>query len=249
MTPRTAVIIPARVGSTRLPRKMLLAETGRPLIQHTYENARRARLPAEVLIAADSPEIIAAVAPFGSRAVLTSPAHPSGTDRIAEAARGLEAEIIVNVQGDEPELDPAVIDAMAAGLAADPACGMITACCPLDAGRINDPSAVKVVLDRAGYALYFSRAPIPFKREAADAYGQGPFLHLGIYGYRREFLLELTQWPPSALERTERLEQLRVLENGRRIRVVQVASSPPGIDTAEDYRAFVDRWNRDRRHD
>jgi 3-deoxy-manno-octulosonate cytidylyltransferase (CMP-KDO synthetase) len=243
MNRKAVVIIPARLESTRLKQKLLLAETGKPLIQHTYENALKASVPSEVIIAADSREILDAVEPYGSKAVLTSKDHASGTDRIAEAARNIDADIVVNVQGDEPEIPPEVVDSVASALIDDPSCPMATAAAPLEEKRITDPSCVKVVRDRNGYALYFSRAPIPFKRDADSEYGQGPFLHLGIYSYTREFLFNYTSLKPSSLELTEKLEQLRVIENGYRIKVLAIERSVPGIDTADDYKEFVTRYN------
>jgi len=244
MNPHVAVVIPARLESVRLPRKLLRADTGKPLIQHTYENACRASLPREVLIAADSEEILRAVAPFGSRAVLTRCDHRSGTDRIAEAAEKLDASVIVNVQGDEPEMPPSVIDAVAEVLLSEKDVRMATAAVPLPRGKETDPSCVKVVLDREGYALYFSRAPIPFKREREEDYAFPPLLHLGIYAYRRDFLAAFTALPPGRLERTEKLEQLRALEHGYRIKVVTTESVGVGIDTEEDYRNFVARCRK-----
>ncbi len=241
---KAAVVIPARLKSTRLPGKLLLSETGKPLVQHTYESACRASIPQKVIIAADSPEIAEALSAFQTPVVLTSPDHTSGTDRIAEASRDIDADIIVNVQGDEPEIKPEVIDNLCNALDSDPACVMATAACPLDPDRITDPACVKVVTDKNGTALYFSRAPIPFLRDEGDLYGQGPLLHIGIYAYRKDFLTSITQCPPSPLEKTEKLEQLRVLENGHRIKVIITETAAPGIDTPEDYRDFVKRHNR-----
>lgn len=236
------IIIPARLESSRLKRKLLLDKTGKPLIQHTYENAKRASIPDDVIIAADSPEIIDAVRPFGAKAVLTSPSHQSGTDRIAEVSRNLEAGIIINVQGDEPGIDPGTIDGIAQKLLEDPSCLMTTAACPLEPNRINDPSCVKVVVDKNGNALYFSRAPIPFKRDPDTEYETGPFLHIGVYGYRNSFLQEITAMGKSSLEKVEKLEQLRVLENGHAIHVINVTHASPGIDTQDDYETFFLRF-------
>lgn len=242
MNRRAAVVIPARLESTRLARKLLLCETGKPLIQHTYENALKAAVPDIVLIAADSQEIIDAVSPFGSEAVLTSPDHKSGTDRIAEAVKTIDASVIINVQGDEPEINPAVIDAIAKVLIDDPECDMATAACPLNPDQIADPACVKVVTDLNSNALYFSRAQIPFKREADEKYGQGPSLHIGMYGYQKRFLDTYTSLDQSPLEQTEKLEQLRVLENGYTIRVIYTEISTPGIDTEDDYKGFITRY-------
>ena len=245
MSTSAVVIIPARLESTRLARKLLLSETGKPLIQHTYENACKAHIPDEVIIAADSEEILNAVKPYGSKAVLTSTAHRSGTDRIAEVAKTLDSEIVVNVQGDEPEIQPSVIDMVIKALIDDPSAQMATAATPLEKDRISDPSCVKVVKDRNHNALLFSRAPIPFKRDPDSEYGCIPLLHLGIYSYRREFLQTFTSLEKSPLEETEKLEQLRVLENGYTIKVLEVEYSVPGIDTEQDYREFTERYSKE----
>ncbi len=241
------VIIPARIGSARLPRKMLLAETGKPLVVHTFEAARRARLPEAVLVATDSEEIARAVRRFGGQAVLTSPTCPSGTDRVAEVARRLpQFEVVVNLQGDEPELDPAHIDLCLRLLEDHPQAPMSTLAVPIhDEALLHDPACVKVVFSSEGWALYFSRAAIPHDRDGSLArQSQVPlgWQHIGLYAYRREFLLRLAQLPPSPLEQLEKLEQLRVLEAGERIKVGLVPWAPSGIDTLEDYRAFVTRF-------
>ena len=244
---RVSGIIPARLHSTRLPRKLLLSETGRPLIQYTWEAACRAATLSEVIIAADDSEIVEAVQRFGGRCEMTGE-HPSGTDRIAEVVRRCctQSDLIVNVQGDEPEIDPASIDLLVELMAANPSASMATLCTPITSReQLDDPSCVKVVCGSAGQALYFSRCPIPFCRDrnpdellASDSPWR---LHLGIYAYRREFLLRLTTLPPSKLERLEKLEQLRVLEAGETIVVGEVAHRSVGIDTPEDYARFVAR--------
>lgn len=244
-------IIPARLKSTRLPRKLLLAETGQPLIQYTWDAANQARSLSEVIIAADDAEIVAAVRRFGGRCELTGE-HPSGTDRIAEVVRRCcsDAEVIVNVQGDEPEIDPASIDLLVGLMKANPRAAMATLCTPITSReQLDDPSCVKVVCGSAGQALYFSRCPIPFCRDRDPdelLQSDSPWrLHLGIYAYRRDFLLRLTTLPPSRLEQLEKLEQLRVLEAGETILVGEVAHRSVGIDTPEDYARFVIR-NRSR---
>lgn len=245
---RSIVVIPARLASTRLPRKMLLAETGKPLIQHTYESALSARRPAEVIVATDHEEIAAAVRAFGGRVEMTDPALPSGTDRVAEVARRLPAvDVVVNVQGDEPEAAGEAIDAMLDLLSLRPDAPMATVAAPLHRREaLNDPACVKVVCDNRGRALYFSRSLIPFPREWDDRFvaSESPvFLqHMGLYAYRRDFLLKLAQMPPSMLEQIERLEQLRVLEAGYPIHVALVRQASVGIDTPEDYRRFVERY-------
>jgi len=236
---RVAVVIPARYGATRLPGKPLAEIDGRPMIWYVWDKARRAETPSRVVVATDDARIASAVRGFGGEAVMTSPDCASGTDRVAEAARGMDEEVIVNLQGDEPMMHPSVVDAVAAPLVADPAVLMSTAALlqddPAEFGR---PSVVKVVVDARGDALYFSRSPIPHYRDN----GSGRYRkHLGIYGYRREFLFRVAALPPSRLEEAERLEQLRVLENGHRIRVVDVAHDSVGVDTPEDLKAVEGR--------
>jgi 3-deoxy-manno-octulosonate cytidylyltransferase (CMP-KDO synthetase) len=229
---KAIAVIPARYASTRLPGKALLDIGGRPMIQHVYERAARAASLSEVWIATDDSRIFDVVRAFGGRVVMTSPDHPSGTDRIAEAVREMETDIVVNVQGDEPLLDPREIDAVVAPLAAEPYLQMSTAAVPIhDPREIEDPGNVKVVVNQHGYALYFSRLPIPFDRSG----GCPPRLkHLGLYAYRREFVFRYAQLPPTPLEQMERLEQLRVLEHGYRIRVIITEHDAIGVDTPED---------------
>lgn len=235
------------MASSRLPGKMLLRETGKTLLQHTYEAARRAVKPRGVYVAVDHEAILAEVQAFGGRAVMTSVDLPSGTDRVAAVARELsDAEIIVNVQGDEPELAGSSIDLVVELLEREPSAVMSTLATPIRSrAQLEDPACVKVVCDAHGRALYFSRSPIPHPRQWDEALltVEPPsfYQHVGMYAYRREFLLQVAQWPPSRLEQIERLEQLRVLEAGRTI-VVGVVDEPTfGIDTPEDYRRFVER--------
>jgi 3-deoxy-manno-octulosonate cytidylyltransferase (CMP-KDO synthetase) len=249
------VIIPARLASTRLPQKLLLAETGQPLIQHTYQAALKARKPKGVCVAADCEQIASAVRAFGGEVVLTDPQAASGTDRVAEAARKLpRAEIIVNVQGDEPELSAEAIDQVIGMLEADPTAAMATLATPIRRReQLDDPACVKVVFGSAlsgsgGDALYFSRSPIPHARTWSDELleAQPPhfYQHIGLYAYRREFLLELSALPRSAAEILESLEQLRVLSLGYKIKVGVIEEPSIGIDTADDYRRFVSNWKR-----
>jgi 3-deoxy-manno-octulosonate cytidylyltransferase (CMP-KDO synthetase) len=242
-----AAVIPARYASTRLPGKPLLSETGRTLIQHVVEAARRSTKLDRVIVATDDLRIVEAVHRFGGEVVLTRADHPSGTDRVAEVAASLpSAGIIVNLQGDEPEMSPEALDRVVELLEADPDAPMATLATPIrDEAVFLDPSCVKVVVDRNGRALYFSRSPIPCHREGLPATGPLGHLHLGLYAYRRDFLLGLADLPPSPLERAERLEQLRVLESGFPIAVGVVDEPSIGIDTPEDYGRFVARW-RDR---
>jgi 3-deoxy-manno-octulosonate cytidylyltransferase (CMP-KDO synthetase) len=242
------VVIPARFGSTRFPAKILAAETGRPLVQHVVDRVRRCKLVREVIVATDDDRIVDALRPFETRCVMTSPAHQSGTDRVAEVTYGLPAdvEIIVNVQGDEPEIEPETVDSLVQRLQSHPADDMATAATPFPAGEDPaNPNLVKVVSGPDGRVLYFSRSPIPFYRDA-PAGGPRPayHLHLGIYAYRREFLLKFASWPQTPLETTEKLEQLRALEHGRSISVLSVSRATHGIDTPEQYAEFVQRWSR-----
>jgi len=231
--PRTSIIIPARYGSTRFPGKPLADLWGKPIIQHVWERACQARLASQVIIATDDERIAAAARSFGAEVAMTRPDHPSGTDRVAEVAEGLEADLIANVQGDEPLVEPGSIDAAIAPLAADATIPMGTLCCPVEeVADLANPGVVKVVCDREGFALYFSRLPIPFVRDhGGDAVR---YRHIGLYVYRRDFLLSLAKLAPTPLEQAERLEQLRALEHGHRIRVVAVERAFPGVDTPGD---------------
>jgi 3-deoxy-manno-octulosonate cytidylyltransferase (CMP-KDO synthetase) len=240
---KTAVVIPARYASTRLPGKPLLRETGKYLVQHVYERAAQARRADLVVVATDDPRIAAAVESFGGRVMLTRRDHPSGTDRVAEVAARLDAELVVNLQGDEPLIDPAALDRLAELLEADRAAEMATLAVPLRSAEAwVGPNCVKVVTDAAGRALYFSRSPIPFVRDGKPDFAARPprFLqHLGLYAYRRDFLLRLASLPPEPLEQMEKLEQLRVLAQGHTIKVGVVEHAGGGVDTYDDYRRFV----------
>jgi 3-deoxy-manno-octulosonate cytidylyltransferase (CMP-KDO synthetase) len=244
---RSYIVIPARLASTRLPRKLLLRETGKSLIQHTYQAASQATRPMGICVAADHQEIAEEVLRFGGNVEMTDPQAASGTDRVAELARKLtDADVIVNVQGDEPEISAAAIDLVVLLLEENRGAVMSTLATPIRTRqRLLDPSCVKVVTDANGRALYFSRAPIPHAREWDDslltANPPNFFQHIGLYAYRREFLLKLAQMPRSPLEKIENLEQLRVLSAGYDIQVGLVDEPTKGIDTPEDYRAFVSR--------
>lgn len=248
MKVKIAVCIPARYASTRFPGKVLAKDTGKFLIQHTWEQARKAKLPERVVIAADDEKIVEAARTFGAECVLTSTEHNSGTDRIAEALGRSDAEIIINVQGDEPQIDPDHIDFLARLLLDSPEAPMAT----LAAGftsreQVLDPNVVKVILDAHGRAIYFSRSVIPYDRERAGVGDVGHYLrHIGIYAYRREFLLTITSLPQTPLEKFEKLEQLRVIEHGYTILVGKVEHTCEGIDTPEQYAGFVQRYLRDR---
>jgi 3-deoxy-manno-octulosonate cytidylyltransferase (CMP-KDO synthetase) len=239
------IVIPARYGSERLPRKMLLADTGKPLVQHTYEAA--CRVPgAEVLIATDHEEIERAARGFGAEVVMTDPGLPSGTLRVAAAAKGREASVIVNCQGDEPEVVPANIARLIEGHTEALAGGepplLSTLACPWPDGidPLN-PNTVKVVTTASGrpleHALYFSRSALPFPRTR----DHGPKMHIGLYAFSPDGLARFAALEPSSLAVTESLEQLTALENGEKVGVLMVEGAAPGIDTREDYDAFVRR--------
>jgi 3-deoxy-manno-octulosonate cytidylyltransferase (CMP-KDO synthetase) len=238
-----AIVIPARYGSTRLPAKPLLAETGKPLIQHVYERAKQSQLASRVLVATDDLRILDAVEGFGGEAVMTRDDHPCGTDRIAEAARSMDADIIVNLQGDEPLIDPASLDQVISMLLEDTGAAMATLAAPLRAAEAyHCPHVVKVVCDESGNALYFSRAPIPYVRDGEPDWAAQPapvWQHVGLYAYRRDFLFRFASLPPAPLEQLEKLEQLRALALGCRIRVGRTAAPTLGVDTLEDYHRFV----------
>ncbi len=227
-------ILPARWGSSRFPGKPLHLIAGKPLIQHVWERCSKCSRLDDLLIATDDERILAAAKSFGARAVMTSTDHPTGTDRIAEAIRSLpDTTHVVNIQGDEPLIDPELIDELAATMASEPELDMATAANPLDPADpvVNDPNVVKVATALDGRALYFSRSPLPFFRNPVDDL---PVLrHKGIYAYRRSFLERFVTWPPSPLEQAESLEQLRALENGASIKVLITSDTSPGVDTPE----------------
>jgi 3-deoxy-manno-octulosonate cytidylyltransferase (CMP-KDO synthetase) len=241
-------IIPARYGSTRLPGKPLAEIGGKPMIEHVYASAAKAKILDRLIVATDDRRIEAAVKLFGGEVMMTSPDHPSGTDRLAEVARKIEAEWLVNVQGDLPFIHAATITRAVAPLKEHRSIPMGTVCTAIfDKAELHNPNVVKVVKDRAGYALYFTRAPIPYARDGGvDPSGKKisarrarPLLgyrHLGLYVYRRDFLLKFARLRPTALERIESLEQLRALENGYRIFVAEVDERSVEVDTAEDLR-------------
>ncbi|HVQ27757.1 MAG TPA: 3-deoxy-manno-octulosonate cytidylyltransferase [Planctomycetota bacterium] len=234
-----AAIIPVRYASTRLPGKPLLAETGQPLIRHVWDRVRQARRLDPVIVATDDARIAQAAAAFGARVEMTAASHPSGSDRVAEVAGRLREELILNVQGDEPEVDPDDLDRLVLRLAGsgDELVTLARRLAPGDAADLADPHVVKLVLDDQDRALYFSRCPIPHGARPQDA-----LVHQGVYGWRREALLRFAAAPPTALERTERLEQLRALGLGMRVGVVLTNHRSLGIDTPEDYARFVLRY-------
>jgi len=242
-------VIPARYGSSRLPGKPILEVakqvTGKYLIQHIYDRVAQADVDA-VIVATDDPRIYDAVRDFGGQAAMTSANHRCGTERVAEVAQAHQVDIIVNVQGDEPDIHPDVVNAAVRMLEEDTQAAMSTLAYEIvDQAEYRSHADVKVVVDNQGYALYFSRHPIPFVRDAERPFEQAPlkFLqHLGIYGYRREFLLGYASLPPTQLEDSEKLEQLRALANGYKIRVEITPHRGMGIDTPEDLQAFLDKF-------
>jgi 3-deoxy-manno-octulosonate cytidylyltransferase (CMP-KDO synthetase) len=226
-------IIPARYGSSRLPGKAMERIGGKPLIQLVYEAARSAQTLEGVIVATDDTRIRDAVQRFGGEAVLTSPAHQSGSDRIAEAAAGIDCDIVVNIQGDEPMIRGETIDAAVRVLLKEPSLDVATIATPLDGAAAADPNVVKVVKNLAGDALYFSRARIPYTRDKGGS-GERHLKHIGLYAFRKRFLMTFTRWPQAELEKREKLEQLRMLEHGVRVRVLEIPYDSIGVDTPED---------------
>lgn len=230
--PRVIGLIPARWGSSRFPGKPLHILAGKPLVRHVWEQVGKCTKLAEIAIATDDDRIREAAEGFGARVIMTSPDHPSGSDRLAEALDYFpDATHVVNIQGDEPMIDPSLVDELADALLADAGLSMATAATELrNEGDFKDPNIVKVVLAANGDALYFSRAMIPYPRVAGI---KKPLRHLGLYAYRADFLKQFVKWEPSSLELCESLEQLRALENGARIRVIMTDHQGPGVDTPE----------------
>lgn len=237
MVGRTLVVVPARRASSRLPEKLLLAESGKPLLAHTLEACLLAKLASGVVAAVDDQALFDIALAAGAEAVLTDPNLPSGTDRMWAAAQAFpDAEFLVNVQGDEAEIEPEAIDAVCQALA--DGCPAVTLSAPLAAEAVDDPAAVKVVSGLSGDALYFSRAAIPYVRTQGVVAAR---LHLGVYGFRRDVLEQFATWEPTPLERAEGLEQLRLLEHGISLRVLEWPHAFAGIDTRKDYDAFLER--------
>lgn len=228
-------VIPARLASTRLPEKVLRPLAGKPMIQHVWERAKEASRLQDVIVACDHPRIAECVESFGGKAVLTRPDHPNGSSRVAEIAGHEAADVFLNIQGDEPLVHPEAINQLAAIFSQDKEVEAATLAVPSTDERLfHDPNVVKVVCDHRGNALYFSRSPIPYNRDRKPA---PRFLkHLGLYGYRRRFLLEFVSWAPGPLEIAEKLEQLRILERGHSIRVLETKFDSVGVDTEEDFR-------------
>ncbi|MBP3812248.1 MAG: 3-deoxy-manno-octulosonate cytidylyltransferase [Acidaminococcaceae bacterium] len=226
-------IIPARYASTRLPGKPLKLIAGRPMIQWVYEQAKKAEIPAEVIVATDDVRVYDTVLAFGGNACMTREDHPNGTSRLAEVAEKFpDADVIVNVQGDEPMIPPEIIDRLANAFAEEPELKMATMKARMQESEYGDPSAVKVVTDQNGYALYFSRSLLPYPRNKSNLFKV--YKHVGIYAYTRTFLMQYAAMAPTPLEQVESLEQLRVLENGYKIKVLESSFQGVGVDTQAD---------------
>ncbi len=239
-------VIPARYDSTRFHGKVLACDTGKFLVQHTFERALAAKTVNEVLIATDDERVVQACRTFTDKCVMTSSSHQSGTDRIAEAVANIKADIVINLQADEPEIEPDCIDYLATLLKEDKDAQMATLVAPFEnIEQVTDPNVVKAIVDNRRRAIYFSRSTIPYDRDAA---GTGPIekylRHLGIYAYRKEFLMKITQTPQTPLEISEKLEQLRVLESGYSIITGKVDHAWTGIDTPQQYEKFVKRYGK-----
>ncbi|MBA7714255.1 3-deoxy-manno-octulosonate cytidylyltransferase [subsurface metagenome] len=258
---RIVAVIPARFSSTRFAAKVLAKDTGKFLVQHTYEQACLAKLPEKVIIAADDQKVVAAAETFGAECILTSVEHKSGTDRIAEAVADMDVDIVVNLQADEPEIHPDNIDYLARLLIDNPDYPMATLAADFqNAQQVADPNIVKVIItrcvgdtsnepratsDEIGRAIYFSRLPIPYDRDKSGVGNVQQYLrHLGIYAYRKQFLQKITTLPQTPLEKIEKLEQLRAIENGYSILVGKVKHTCDGIDTPQQYAEFVKRYKK-----
>jgi 3-deoxy-manno-octulosonate cytidylyltransferase (CMP-KDO synthetase) len=232
---KVVVVIPARYGSTRLPGKPLVMLAGKPMIQRVFERAKLAKRADQVIVATDDERIVKAVEAFGGEARMTRSDHRTGTERVAEVAAHVEGDVFVNVQGDEPLLDPAAVDTAVASLLEEPQASIATVATPIKTpGDIMDPNVVKTVLDFEGNAIYFSRAPIPWVRDTGSKVQARHLKHLGLYVFEREALLEYPTLPPGDLERIEQLEQLRWMENGWKIRVAEVEHDAVSVDVTED---------------
>ena len=237
----TLGVIPARFGSTRFEGKVLADILGKPMIQHVWERAKECKMLDGVIVACDDERIKKACEEFGAEAVMTSKAHASGSDRIIEAVKNLETEIVVNIQGDEPLVEPSMIDDLVRTLIEDKTCEMATLIKSIEKEEeINDPNVVKVTVDTKGYALYFSRAAIPFNREKVSHKKISYYKHFGLYAYRKNFLMKFKDLPASRLEAVERLEQLRVLEAGYKIKTVETSFDTIAVDTKEDLKRVED---------
>lgn len=237
MALKTAGVIPARLGSTRLSEKVLKLINGRPMIEWVWKRAAQAKKLNELVVACDDRRIFECVEGFGGKAMMTDPNHPNGSCRVAEAASKIKADVFINIQGDEPMMNPQGIDQLAALFEQKPETRIATlAVRKTCEEEYQNPNVVKVICDQNGNALYFSRSPLPYFREK-PAQGISFLKHLGIYGYRRDFLMEFVTWKPGTLENLEKLEQLRILERGIPVQVVETGADSLSVDTAEDLAA------------
>lgn len=235
-------VIPARYASTRLPGKPLADIVGKPMIQHVYERSAQATIPQQVVVATDDEKVFQAVQQFGGKVVMTSSEHQTGTDRLAEvASKYAEVDVIINVQGDEPLIDPKVIDELAQEFLNDTALQMASVMSIMDTEDYQNPNAVKVVTDLNNNALYFSRSLLPYPRVAGKA---NVYKHIGIYAYKKDFLLKFAKLEPTPLEQSESLEQLRALENGYKIKMIKTKSKFIGVDSIEDLQTVNELLNR-----
>ncbi len=244
---RSIVVIPARLASSRFPEKILAKRTGKYLFQHTYEQALQAELIDKVIVAADDERTIQAAESFGAQAIMTDPALPSGTDRVSAAVKNIDCDIIVNLQADEPQMPPEFIDKLVKLLIDNPEVPMATLASAFTSREdIENPNNVKVIIDKANNAIYFSRSIIPYPREGFETLPKGfeYYHHFGIYAYRKDFLLALTKLEPAPIEQVEKLEQLRVLWNGYKIKVAITEYRVEGIDTIEEYEKFVESYGQ-----
>lgn len=232
---KTVGVIPARFKSTRFPGKVLALIHGKPMIQLVWQQAKKCELLNDLWIACDHPDVYRTALGFGAEAVMTSPDHPSGSDRIAEVVGKMDCDLVVNIQGDEPFIQPKVIDQLVEALKNDPQSSMATVIKEIRSQEdVNNPNVVKVVIDRQNYAMCFSRSAIPYNRNADQPPGLKYFKHLGLYAYRKKFLMAYKDWPKSMLESAEQLEQLRVLEAGHKIKTIQTDTESLAVDTPED---------------
>ena len=228
-------VIPARYSSTRFDAKVLADICGKPMIQHVWERAKQAKMLDDLIIACDEEKVASVARDFGAKVVMTAKAHASGTDRIIEIVNPLDVKIIINIQGDEPLINPFMIDMLARALTEDDKLSMATICRRIDdPGQIQDPNVVKVVTDKDNFALYFSRAAIPHLADTSEVKDPVYYKHIGLYGYTKDFLFTFRNLPVSSLEKIEKLEQLRVLQSGYRIKVLETKFDTIGVDTPED---------------
>lgn len=240
-------VIPARYSSTRFEAKVLADIMGKPMIQHVYERARQARLLDEVIIACDDERVAEAARKFKAKVVLTAKAHASGSDRICEVVNPIDAKVVINIQGDEPLVYPAMIDSVASALLDDPAVSMATVMKKIeDPAQISDPHVVKVVVDKKNFAMYFSRAAIPQAAHNTEIASPCYYKHIGLYGYTKDFLFIYKNLPVSYLEKIEKLEQLRVLEEGYKIKVIETKYDTIGVDTPEDLERVKEYLQREK---